>query len=105
VTYWILNAGFLAVVAIVAAFAGVRARRGRGGAARPVAATALTLAAVLLLTAVFDNVLVSVGIVDYGARGTSGVAIGVAPVEDFAYAVAAAIGLPSLWVLLGREPR
>jgi lycopene cyclase domain-containing protein len=104
VTYWLLNAGFLAVVAIVAVAAVVKARRGRG-AARLAAATALTLAAVLLLTAVFDNVLVGLGIVDYGARGTSGVSIGVAPIEDFAYAIAAAIGLPSLWVLLGRPGR
>ncbi|BDZ45320.1 lycopene cyclase domain-containing protein [Naasia aerilata] len=104
-TYWLLNAGFLAVVAIVAILAGLRARRVPGGAPRWLAATALALAAVLLLTVVFDNVLVGVGIVDYGARGKSGVSIGLAPVEDFAYALAAAIGLPSLWVLLGREHR
>ena len=32
-----------------------------------------------------------------------GVRIGVAPVEDFSYAIVAALALPALWVLLGRR--
>jgi lycopene cyclase domain-containing protein len=59
-----------------------------------------------VMTAVFDNIMISVGLVDYAPQLISGAFIGVAPLEDFAYAIAAIVGLPSLWVLLGRkEPR
>jgi len=70
------------------------------------------LAAIVLLlaTAVFDNVLVATGIVGYDASRISGMLVGVAPLEDFAYAVAAVVLLPSLWSLTGgfetrRAPR
>ena len=49
----------------------------------------------------FDNVLVGTGIVGYDPDLISGAKIGVAPLEDFAYAIAAIILLPSLWALLG----
>ena len=55
---------------------------------------------VLLLTAVFDNVLVGTGIVGYDATRLSGAYVGVAPIEDFAYAIAAVLLLPALWRLL-----
>ncbi|MCU1570321.1 MAG: lycopene cyclase [Naasia sp.] len=107
-TYWALNALFLVPPVAIAVAAAIVARR-RSGRARRVllAAAALTLAAVLLLTAVFDNVIIGLGIVAYDPAALSGPTIGIAPVEDFAYAVAVAIGLPSLWVLIGgaREPR
>lgn len=93
-TYWALNAVFLAVVAVVA-LAAVLARRGPRW--RAVGLTAIPL---LLLTAVFDNVLVGVGIVGYDADRISGWFVGVAPLEDFAYTVAAVVLLPSLWALL-----
>jgi hypothetical protein len=44
--------------------------------------------------------MISVGLVDYNPALISGMFVGVAPLEDFAYAIAAVIGLPSLWVLL-----
>ena len=96
-TYWGLNAVFLAVVAVAAI---VAARRLRW------AAVGLTLAVLLVMTAVFDNVMISIGLVAYNESLISGAFIGVAPLEDFAYAIAAVIGLPSLWVLLEkRRPR
>jgi len=55
----------------------------------------------LALTAIFDNVLVGTGIVGYDLTLISGARIGVAPLEDFAYAIAALVLLPSLWSLLG----
>lgn len=94
-TYWLLNAAFLAVVALVA-LAAVLARRAPHWRAVGLAAIVL-----LLLTAVFDNLLVATGIVGYDASRISGVLVGVAPLEDFAYAVAAVVLLPSLWHLLG----
>jgi lycopene cyclase domain-containing protein len=96
-TYWLLNVVFLAVVVVVA-LAGVIARR-----APRWRAIGLALVGVLILTAVFDNVMIGVGLVGYDSTKISGAFVGVAPLEDFAYAVAAVIGLPSLWALLERR--
>jgi lycopene cyclase domain-containing protein len=104
VTYLLLNAAFLVAPVLLLVFAAVLVRRSR----RPVRllpAIGVTLVVVLLLTAVFDNVLIRLGIVGYDPASISGVRLGVAPVEDFAYAIAAAVGLPSLWILLRREHR
>lgn len=98
--YWALNAFFLAAVGVVAVLAVLKVRR-----ARPVLAVAATLGILLVFTAVFDNVMIGVGLVGYDPALISGVKIGIAPLEDFAYAIAAAILLPSLWVLLpARRP-
>ena len=93
-TYWSLNAVFLAVVALVAVAALLTRRAPRW---RAIGLAAIPL---LILTAVFDNVLVAVGIVGYDPARISGAKVGVAPLEDFAYAVAAVVLLPSLWALL-----
>ncbi len=55
------------------------------------------------MTAVFDNIMISIGLVAYNEALISGAFIGVAPLEDFAYAIAAIVGLPSLWVLLEKR--
>lgn len=95
-TYTLLNIVFLAVVALVAIAAVVARRAPRW--------RAVGLAAVLLLalTAIFDNVIIGTGLVAYDDELISGVRIGVAPIEDFAYTVAALVMLPSLWHLLRR---
>lgn len=97
--YWWLNVIFLGLALLVALLAWVRS-----GALRPVGSPALWRAAslgsaLLLITAVFDNLMISVGLVGYDRHKISGLFIGIAPLEDFAYAVAAAVLLPSLWVL------
>ncbi len=98
-TYWAINAVFLAVVAVVASWAAVSvARRGRRGI--PLLVIFGALVVVLVMTAVFDNIMIGVGLVGYDAQKISGAFVGIAPLEDFAYAVAAVILLPSLWVLL-----
>jgi lycopene cyclase domain-containing protein len=97
-TYWALNAIFLGVVAVVA-LAAVLSRRGPRWAS-----VGLVLIGVLVLTAVFDNVMISVGLVGYDTAKISGAFVGVAPLEDFAYAIAVVVLLPSLWVLLERRP-
>lgn len=43
----------------------------------------------LVLTAIFDNVIVGTGIVAYDENLISGIKIGFAPIEDFAYSLAA----------------
>lgn len=101
-TYWTLNAFFL-VPAVLVFTAALLARRRRPVFFRSAAAVA---AAVLLaLTAVFDNVMIRVGLFWYNEDRISGAFIGTAPVEDFAYPLAAVLLLPALWVLLpGRAP-
>ncbi len=94
-TYWALNSVFLGIVAAVVLAGVVMKRTPRWGA--------VSLAAALLLaaTAVFDNLMIAAGLVAYDPLRIQGWFIGVAPVEDFAYTVAAVVGLPALWVLLG----
>ena len=94
-TYWALNAIFLGAVAVVAVVA-VLSKRGPRWAS-----VGLVLGVVLLMTAVFDNVMIGVGLVGYDAAKISGAFIGIAPLEDFAYAIAAVVLLPSLWCLTG----
>jgi lycopene cyclase domain-containing protein len=94
VTYWSLNALFLGFAALVAVIA-VVARR--SPSCRGIGLAAII---VLILTAVFDNVLVGTGIVGYDPALISGARVGVAPLEDFAYAIAGLVLLPSLWTLL-----
>lgn len=97
-TYFLVNSPFLLVSALLVAAALIRTRPGRRRAAT--LAIAGSLLVVCALTAVFDNLIVLAGIVDYDPAKTSGVMVGVVPVEDFAYAIAAAIALPALWLLL-----
>lgn len=100
-TYLLLDLAFLAVVAVVATVAWRTLPPERR---RPVGrAVAIALAVVLVLTAVFDNLLILAGIVAYDPERILGVFIGVAPVEDFAYTVAAVVGLPAVWRLLGHR--
>ena len=93
-TYWALNAVFLIPVVIIAVLAMRRIRW---------AALGITMAVLLAMTAVFDNIMIGVGLVAYDPALISGAFIGIAPLEDFAYAIAAVIGLPSLWHLLSRR--
>jgi len=97
-TYWSLNALFLAAVALVA-LAAVLGRRAPHWKALGLAAIAL-----LITTAVFDNVMIGIGLVDYNPELISGAFVGIAPLEDFAYAIAAVVLLPSLWHLLEKKP-
>ena len=98
-TYWALNAIFLGAVAAVALAAVLTRRAPRW------AGVALALGIVLVMTAVFDNIMIGVGLVGYNESKISGAFIGNAPLEDFAYAIAAVILLPSLWTLLPSRAR
>ena len=101
-TYWALNAIFLAIVVVTLAAASSLRRRRAGARRLSWPALGITLAVLLLMTAVFDNAMIGIGLVAYDESLISGAFIGIAPLEDFAYAVAAVFGLPSLWVLIGR---
>lgn len=99
-TYLLLNTVFLVLAAAVFLVAVRRGRLSR----RRIVATGIALAAVLVLTAVFDSIMIGVGLVDYDPSRIFGLRIGLAPIEDFAYPVAAALLLPALWALLERKP-
>jgi lycopene cyclase domain-containing protein len=96
-SYWGLNAFFLAAVAVVAVVAIALRKPPRW---LIVLASAIIL---LLVTAVFDNIMIGVGLVGYNRSLISGVFVGIAPLEDFAYALAAVTLLPSLWALTARK--
>ena len=96
-SYLLLDAVFLGAAGAVAALA-LRRRRLEPTRA---AAIGIALAVLLVLTAVFDTVMIAVGLVAYDPALLLGFRVGLAPLEDFAYPVAAAILLPSAWALLG----
>ena len=64
------------------------------------AASGLAALVLLTLTAVFDNVMIAAGLFTYPPEHLSGLHIGLAPVEDFAYPLAAAFLIPAVWTLL-----
>lgn len=59
-----------------------------------------TLAVMVLLTAVFDNLIIAAGLVAYDSTHIHGFKIGLAPIEDFAYTIFAVGVVPLLWRLL-----
>lgn len=61
----------------------------------------VTLAVVLIFTAVFDSLIVGLGIVAYDYEKTLGLFIGTAPIEDFFYAILAVLLVPAVWAILG----
>ncbi|MFB7252013.1 lycopene cyclase domain-containing protein [Microbacterium sp. NPDC056234] len=94
-TYALLSLIFLGVAGVLAVAAALIGRR------RPhLGAVALSMAALLLLTAVFDTVMIGVGFFTYADTHLLGARIGLAPIEDFAYPIAGAVLLPAIWTLL-----
>lgn len=65
-----------------------------------VGAVLITALALLVLTAVFDTLMIASGLFHYDADQLLGVSVGLAPIEDFAYPLAGALLLPALWELL-----
>jgi lycopene cyclase domain-containing protein len=59
--------------------------------------TPIVLLPMLILTAVFDNLIILAGIVDYDATKLMGIYVGVVPIEDFAYTVVAVLLVPAIW--------
>lgn len=98
-TYWLINLWFLGVAVAVAGLALSLAGRPQWRA------MAGALGIVLVLTAIFDNAIIGFGIVDYDPEKISGLRLGFAPLEDFAYTVAAALLIPSLWSFFTRPTR
>lgn len=102
-TYWALNAVFLIPAAAVLILALLRRTVPGPGRKGVLAALGITAVVLLLLTAVFDNVMIAAGLFGYNPERISGAFLGSAPLEDFAYTLAAVMLLPALWMLLGRR--
>ena len=69
----------------------------------PWRAISWTLLVMCLVTLVFDNVIVGLGIVDYDSSKISGLLLGLVPVEDFAYTVVSVLAVSSIWHMMTRE--
>ena len=95
-TYAGLAACFLAASALVLG-AGVVLRRPDR---RWWLATAATALALVLLTVIFDNLMIAADLFRFDEAQLSGIRIGLAPLEDLAWPVAAAATLPALTLLL-----
>lgn len=101
--YPALSLVFLAAaLAVLAAALIVRRRRSQRNGPW-LAVLLLAVVVLIVLTAIFDNLMIAVGLMTYASDRMSGVMIGRAPVEDLAYPVAAAMLLPALWTLIGGE--
>lgn len=87
----------LVVLAVLAAVTLPALRRHRPG---PLVITGLVL---LVLTLVFDTLMIAVGLYVYTPGKILGVYLWGAPVEDFAYPLAAVLLVPALWTWLGRR--
>lgn len=64
----------------------------------------VTLAGLLLLTLIFDNVIILLGFVEYDHRLLLGIYAWSAPIEDFFYSILAVILVPALWNLFKKKP-
>ncbi|GAA4146316.1 lycopene cyclase domain-containing protein [Leifsonia shinshuensis] len=101
-TYPLLSVAFLALAAAVLA-AGLARTPDRARVAERWLVPALVAGVVLVvLTGVFDNLMIAAGLMTYASGAISGLHLGLVPVEDLAYPVAGLLLLPGLWLLLQR---
>jgi len=75
-------------------------RRPRFG--RRMAASGVTAVVLVVLTAIFDNLMIAADLFTYPEEHLSGIRIGLAPIEDFSYSVCAAFLVPAVHTLLRR---
>lgn len=93
---WFVGAAVVGAIALSVASGRYRAHLG---------AMAVTVVVLFLLTAVFDTVMIATGLFHYSADHLLGVHIGLAPLEDFAYPLAGAVLLPTLWAAMRARRR
>lgn len=106
VTYPVMAITFLAIALAVAAIALASAGLRRSALARRwwLPAT-IAFVVVAVLTAVFDSTLIAVDVMRYDESLLSGIHLGLAPIEDFAYPLAVVLLVPSVWSLLSPSAR
>jgi len=71
----------------------------------PWRAIGFTMLWMLLVTLVFDNVIIGLEIVGYDRTKISGILLGLAPIEDFAYTVVAVLAVSIIWTKLTKEKK
>lgn len=98
-TYLLMSLPFVGV-GVVAFLVGAAHARHEGSVRRYVSAWAATTTVLLILTAVFDNVMMAAGFFDYGTEEISGLRLGLMPLEDFLYPLAGALLLAGCWQML-----
>lgn len=99
-TYLLMSIPFLGLAVVVFAI-GARQARHRGSIRGYVTSWSAATATLIVLTAVFDNVMMAAGFFDYGSDQISGIRLGLMPLEDFLYPIAGALLLSGAWQLLG----
>jgi lycopene cyclase domain-containing protein len=101
VTYSLICLPFLAVAVVLSLAAARRlppaARRRRW------LAIGFAGALVLVLTGVFDSLMVAAGLFGYVEGTRLGPTIGLAPIEDFAYPIVTVLLVPAIWTLARRR--
>lgn len=70
---------------------------------RPSKAWLIALVGLMLLTLVFDNLLIFLDMYSYAPSKILGVYIWLAPIEDFMYPLLAMILVPFIWHKLGKR--
>lgn len=103
--YPVLSAAFLALAAAVLVAGLVRAPDRGSLVARWTVPAVVTGVLLVVLTAVFDNLMIAAGLMTYAAAAISGAHLGLVPVEDLAYPIAGLMLLPGLWLLLRPRPK
>ncbi len=94
-TYPVLVLPFLLATVVVVLLTVRRPHFGRRMAASAIAALVLCA-----LTAVFDSLMIAADLFRYPDDLLSGLRIGLAPLEDFAYPLSAAFGIPAIFTLM-----
>ena len=90
----------LVMVVLVAIVAGILAFRARVGA-RWWGQVALAWVVLTVLTIVFDSIMIAADLFRFDEAKLTGVTVWLAPVEDLAWPLAAALLLPAVWAWQG----
>lgn len=70
---------------------------------RPSKPWLIMFVSLILLTLVFDSLMIALGFFSYSPEKILGIRVGNAPIEDFFYAVLAALIIPTLWHTLEKR--
>lgn len=99
-TYLLMSLPFIGVALLVFVLGAAHARR-HGSLATYLSSWAVATASLVILTVIFDNVMMTAGFFDYGVEHISGVRLGLIPIEDLLYPIAGALLLSGVWQMLG----
>lgn len=98
-TYLALGSLFLIPPVVIALVAALLRRPNRAWWT----ATAITALVLVALTVMFDSLMIAVDLFRFDEEALTGIRLLLAPVEDLAWPLAAALLLPALWQLVGKD--